>query len=58
MRMMELTDYTVYLWLWPAAVHLFIPLAVSCIGLGVFLLKRVGGKEVDNRAGVPGPSSA
>ncbi len=56
--MIELTDYTVYLWLWPAVVHLFIPLAVSCIGLGVFVLKRAWPNEAGHKAGAHRPSSA
>ncbi len=54
---MELTDYTVYLWLWPATVHLIFPLVVSCIGLGVFVLRRAGEAVTDRRISTSQPSS-
>ncbi len=56
--MMELTDYTVYLWLWPVAVHLLLPLAVACLGLGIFVIKRVGTIMVDRKEASPHASSA
>ena len=42
---MDWIDFTVYFWLLPVATQLLLPLAISCLGLGVFVLKRVGAKS-------------
>jgi len=55
---MELTDFTVYLWLWPAVVHLLLPLAVSAVGLGVFIMKRAGKPATVHKEHVSEPLSA
>ena len=39
---MDWTDFTVYFWLFPIVVQLLLPLAVSCIVFGVFMLRHVG----------------
>jgi len=38
---MELTDYATYLWMFPVALQLLLPLVLSCFGLAFFALKHV-----------------
>ena len=39
---MDWSEFIVYIWLWPVTVQLLIPLALSCVGLTVMVVKRVG----------------
>lgn len=37
--MMELTDYTVFLWLLPLVLQVILPLTFTCFALGFFFLR-------------------
>jgi hypothetical protein len=39
---MDWSEFIVYIWLWPVTVQLLIPLALSCLGLTVMVVRRVG----------------
>ena len=39
---MDLLDFTVYFWLFPIAVQVLLPLAVSCLFFGFIVFKHVG----------------
>lgn len=45
--MMELTDYTVFLWLLPIVLQVVLPLILACAGLGLFFLKPLRAQVTD-----------
>lgn len=55
---MELTDYAAYLWMFPVALQLLLPLVLSCFGLAFFALKHVGSNLVEKDDTSLQPSAA
>jgi hypothetical protein len=37
---MDWSEFIVYIWLWPVTIQLLIPLALSCLGLTVMVVRR------------------